>query len=77
MSGIQLSHDTGPEGRQACKRCGVKYSSKTAYLPCFEEGDDLKTWVARNADLIRVIGKGHVPDLLIEMATESSQAKRA
>lgn len=66
MSGIQLSHNSegGP-----CTRCGVRHSSKTAYLPCFEEGDRLETWVARHVDTILAL-KGHVPDLLVEMATE-------
>jgi hypothetical protein len=68
-----MTHDTGLEGGRPCTRCGVKFSPKTAYLPCFEEGDDLKRWVARNAATILAL-KGHVPDVLIEMATELKTA---
>ncbi len=65
----QMQHATGPSGGQPCSRCGIRFSSKTSYLPCFEVGDDLKAWVARNADALAGL-KGHVPDLLVEMASE-------
>lgn len=33
----QLQHETkwGPGG--PCRRCGLRYSTKTAYVPCFVE----------------------------------------
>lgn len=65
----QLQHNTGPFGGQPCSRCGVKYNSKTAYLPCFEEGDTLKIWVNRHAETLLAL-RGSVPDLLYEMAEE-------
>lgn len=43
----QLQHDTGPQGGQPCRRCGLRYSIKTAYVPCFLEGDTYQTWYAR------------------------------
>lgn len=43
----QLQHDTGPEGGQPCRRCGLRYSPATAYVPCFQEGDTYETWFAR------------------------------
>jgi hypothetical protein len=57
-----------------CTRCGIKYSQKTAYIPCFVEGDTLKTWVARNADTLLAAGDA-VPSLLREMATEAKETK--
>lgn len=46
----QLQHDTGPRGGEPCRRCGMSYSPRTAYIPCFVEGDTLATWLARNAE---------------------------
>lgn len=66
MESLQLQHDT-PRAGAPCLRCGLKMSQKTAYIPCFIEGDTLKTWVARHARSL-IAAKGHVPDLLIEMA---------
>jgi hypothetical protein len=65
-----LPHDSGPQGGRPCSRCGIHYSSKTTYLPCFNHGDNLQAWVARYADTILSL-RGHVPDLLVEMAEES------
>jgi hypothetical protein len=48
--GRQLQHDTGPGGGQPCVRCGLRYSIKTAYVACFEEGDTLETWLDRQHD---------------------------
>ena len=48
---------SGPGGVGGpCRRCGLVYSVKTAYTPCFEEGDTLETWQARQNEII-------VPDL--------------
>lgn len=45
---MALQHDTGPQGGQPCKRCGLRHTGhKTAYIPCFEEGDTYETWYAR------------------------------
>lgn len=44
--GQQLRHDPAVVGGP-CRRCGLVYSPKTAYTPCFEEGDTLETWKAR------------------------------
>jgi hypothetical protein len=46
----QLRHDTGPYGGRPCSRCGLVYSPKVAYVPCFVEGDTLVTWLARQSD---------------------------
>lgn len=62
----QLTHDT-PRPGTPCLRCGVKSKRETAYLPCFEEGDDLQRWVARHAELLLML-KDHVPELLQTMA---------
>jgi len=48
--GKQLQHDTGPEGGRPCSRCGLRFSPKLAYVPCFEEGDTLVTWMERQSD---------------------------
>lgn len=32
-----------------CSRCGLAYSPKTAYVPCFDEGDTFETWRARQS----------------------------
>jgi hypothetical protein len=71
---LQLQHDTGPSGGGPCSRCGIRYSRATAYLPCFEKGDNLKAWVARHAETI-IACKGHVPELLVEMATEVQEKR--
>ena len=42
----QLQHDPVPLGGP-CRRCGLKYTVKTAYVPCFVEGDTHGTWLAR------------------------------
>jgi hypothetical protein len=33
-----------------CRRCGLRYSPKISYVACFEEGDTLETWMARQHD---------------------------
>ena len=48
----QLQHDTGPEGGRPCSRCGLRFSPKVAYVPCFEEGDTLTTWMERQSDAV-------------------------
>jgi hypothetical protein len=48
----QLQHDTGSRGGEPCRRCGMSYSPRTAYIPCFVEGDTLATWLARNAEAL-------------------------
>lgn len=50
--GRQLQHIT-PSVGDACARCGLVYSSKTAYVPCFEEGDTFETWKARQPEAIQ------------------------
>jgi len=47
--GRQLVHDTVVTGGP-CRRCGLSYSTKTAYVPCFEEGDTWETWKARQPE---------------------------
>lgn len=42
----QLQHDPTRLGGP-CRRCSLKYTAKTAYIPCFEEGDTFGTWLAR------------------------------
>ena len=50
----QLQHDTpGPGGGKPCRRCGMVYSPKTAYVPCFVEGDTRETWLARLPEELR------------------------
>jgi len=73
----QLQHATqlGPGG--PCRRCGLSYSPRTAYIPCFLEGDTLATWLARNAEAL-----GGSPDVeaLIErssLGTPEAKAIRA
>jgi hypothetical protein len=46
----QLQHNpSGPGGiGGTCRRCGLVSSAKTAYIPCFEEGDTLESWQKRN-----------------------------
>lgn len=56
----QLQHDTGPRGGQPCRRCGMSYSPRTAYIPCFVEGDTLATWLARNAEALGSSGRSPV-----------------
>src|SRR5579872_6135017 len=41
----QLQHDPTSLGG-SCRRCGIRYSSTTAYIPCFEEGDTFDVWKA-------------------------------
>jgi hypothetical protein len=36
-----------------CRRCGLSYSVKTAYVPCFEPGDTIETWRVRQGDALR------------------------
>lgn len=62
--GKQLQHDTGPQGGQPCSRCGIKHSRATAYIPCFEEGDTLATWQARNQETLDVCPSGSINDIL-------------
>jgi hypothetical protein len=50
--GRQLQHDT-PFPGAACKRCGLRYSPQTAYVPCFVEGDTFDEWFARQAEEVR------------------------
>jgi|HubBroStandDraft_2_1064218.scaffolds.fasta_scaffold04622_2 hypothetical protein len=66
--GKQLQHDTGPEGGQPCRRCGIRYSPKTAYVPCFEEGDTLETWMGRQSRTVL--------DLLPESVVRGELEKR-
>jgi hypothetical protein len=40
-------HAGGP-----CKHCGLTYSSKTAYVPCLEDGETLETWRARQNEAV-------------------------
>ncbi len=42
----QLQHDPTRLGGP-CRRCSLKYTVKTAYIPCFVEGDTYGTWLAR------------------------------
>jgi hypothetical protein len=32
-----------------CKRCGLSYSLKTAYVDCFADGDTFQSWAARQS----------------------------
>ncbi len=50
--GKQLQHDIGPRGGSPCSRCGIRFSPKTAYVACFEEGDTLDTWMERQNDAV-------------------------
>jgi hypothetical protein len=54
VMGKQLQHiPSGPGGVGGpCKRCGLVYSIKTAYTPCFEEGDTFEIWQARQNEVI-------------------------
>jgi hypothetical protein len=52
MSKKQLQHDTLGG---LCRRCGLSYSPKTAYVPCFVESDTRETWLARLPDELRAI----------------------
>lgn len=42
----QLHHDPNPLGGP-CRRCGIKYTERTAHIPCFVEGDTYGSWLAR------------------------------
>ncbi len=75
--GQQLPHDTGPgpifgpmgsEGGRPCSRCGLRYSSKLAYVPCFEDGDTLVTWMDRQSDAVLA--------MMPEEVTAAIRAKR-
>jgi hypothetical protein len=50
--GKQLQHCPHPEGGPCC-RCGLRYSLKTSYIPCFEEGDTFETWKARQNEAVQ------------------------
>lgn len=52
----QLQHGSEGGAGHPCKRCGLVYSSKTAYVPCFVEGDTLETWLARHSETLAAIG---------------------
>ena len=52
--GTQLQHAPKRTGGP-CVRCGLSYSSKTAYVPCFEEGDTFETWKVRQPEELQVI----------------------
>ena len=54
--GRQLQHDTVATGGP-CKRCGLSYSQKTAYVPCFEEGDTWESWKARQPEELQPLLK--------------------
>jgi hypothetical protein len=55
--GKQLQHvPSGPGGVGGpCARCGLVYSIKTAYTPCFKEGDTFETWQARQNEVASCI----------------------
>jgi len=38
-----------------CRRCGIRYSMKTSYVPCFEEGDTFETWAIRQNEAVRAL----------------------
>jgi len=50
--GRQFRHDSASIGAP-CGRCGLVYSPKTAYVPCFEEGDTFESWRARQPEELR------------------------
>lgn len=54
----QFQHDTGPSGGLPCRRCGLSYSMRTAYIPCFVEGDTLATWLQRNHEALTAASEG-------------------
>lgn len=63
----QLTHDTPSHVSviaHACRRCGIRYSRSTAYIPCFEEGDTLKTWQARHQETLDACPPGTINDIL-------------
>jgi hypothetical protein len=60
----QLQHQTGGQGGHPCTRCGLRYLSVTAYIPCFEEGDTLATWQARHQDTLDACPPGSISDIL-------------
>lgn len=57
----QLQHETGLNVGGPCTRCGLVYSRKTAYTPCFVEGDTLDTWRARNPEALDGADPGKTP----------------
>jgi len=57
--GKQLQHIPGPGIGRRCRRCGLSYSPKTAYVRCFEEGDTRKTWLARQHPEVRKVIEKH------------------
>jgi hypothetical protein len=48
----QYRHDSASVGAP-CGRCGLVYSQKTAYVPCFEEGDTFEMWMVRQPAELR------------------------
>jgi hypothetical protein len=68
MMRIQLQHSpTTPGG--PCRRCGLIYSIKTAYTTCFEEGDTLETWRARQNKAVLDMLIPHKAKVSMEIAT--------
>jgi len=49
--GEQLQHHSINGG--SCSRCGLRYSVKTSYVACFEEGDTFETWFERQCEEVK------------------------
>jgi hypothetical protein len=52
--GEQLQHVTSSPGAP-CQRCGLRYSMKTSYVPCFEQGDTYDSWYARQDEAVQAL----------------------
>lgn len=71
--GEQLQHLTPSQPGYPCRRCGLRYSRATAYIPCFEEGDTLTTWQARHQETLDACPPGSINDILRSEKPASAQ----
>lgn len=58
----QLQHAPKFEGGP-CRRCGISYSWKTAYVPCFSSDDTFETWASRQNKEVLALAQNPERDL--------------
>lgn len=57
----QLQHTGDSTVGLGCSRCGLRYSSKTAYVACFVAGDTYESWLARQNEAVKEIAARQRP----------------
>lgn len=59
-----LDEEVPREKKTPEEKSGIRYSRETAYIPCFEEGDVLTTWQARNQEVLDACAPGSINSIL-------------